>query len=59
MRGSFTQRPESDSALLFSGDKEKKEWKTPKINILELKETRGGEIPVGFEGPFNFIFGES
>lgn len=35
-----------------------KKWNTPSITELNINETANGYFKVGFEGPFDVVFGE-
>lgn len=37
----------------------KKEWNQPVVSEIDIKDTKNGYINVDFEGPWNFLFGES
>lgn len=36
-----------------------KKWNTPDVTELNITETAGGFLKVGWEGPFDVIFGDT
>ncbi len=48
-------KTQNDIASAVSG-KQKKEWVTPEVTLLSVKETKGGCIKVNCEGPWNVFF---
>ena len=41
---------------IFPENVSKKEWHSPRLSKLSLKESKGVPIKVSYEDPFNFIF---
>lgn len=35
-----------------------KQWNTPEMQELNISDTENGFLNVGFEGPFNIVFGD-
>ena len=40
-------------------DNDMKKWNTPDVTELNITETAGGFLKVGWEGPFDVIFGDT